>query len=117
MKRSSLVLAVVCLCGGALAVTLAGRAGAEREPARPARAAYEYKVIEAGKIASKEKELNKLGADGWELVGVVPPLATPNLTIRSSKVLFGANKDNLSSVEGTTQVVREPGYLLFRRQK
>jgi hypothetical protein len=117
MNRLSLIIAVVCLCAGATAVLVTGRASVEGQPAKAARAVYEYKVFDATGIASKEKELNQLGADGWELVAAVPSVVTPNLTIRSSKVVFGANKDNLSSVEGTTNITKDPGYLLFRRQK
>ena len=118
MNRLSWIIGIVSLCAGATAVLLTSRVGAQGEPTKAARAVYEYKVFDATGIASKENELNKLGADGWEFVAAVPSVVTPNLTIRSSKVPFPAvNKDNLSSVDGTTTVTKENGYLLFRRQK
>lgn len=33
---------------------------------------WEYRVVEAPASAQKERTLNQLGADGWELVAVEP---------------------------------------------
>lgn len=117
MNRLSLIIATSCLCVGATAVLLTAHAGAQGQPAKAARVAYEYKVFDASGIASKEKDLNVLGADGWEFVAAVPAVVTHDLTIRSTKIPFGNNQGVLSSVDGATRITREPGYLLFRRQK
>jgi hypothetical protein len=120
MNRVSLIIAVVCFSAGATAVMLTGRAGAQAERAKAARPVYEYKVFGTHELYSKEKELNQLGAAGWELVVAIPSTVVPNLTISSSAVQTtgrNSNVGNLSSVAGKTTTTREGGYLLFRRQK
>ena len=103
---------------GATAVHLNGRADAQGEPGKTARAAYEYKVFDTSGIASKEKELNQLGTEGLGVRGrgAIRGHARPDDPFLEAA--FEKNtKDNLSSVDGATKITREPGYLLFRRQK
>lgn len=80
MRKSvtAVMLAGVVALGG-VAYSAANPAG-RTEPAAPK---WEYKVVRAGQLAQPAPSgdaltdaLNKLGDDGWELVGVVPD-ATP----------------------------------------
>jgi hypothetical protein len=66
MKRYALplglVIALLCLAGWTVHA---------RRQSTP-RVMWEYKIIEAHDNHSAEKQLNQLGAQGWEVVGIVP---------------------------------------------
>ena len=59
---------------------------------------YEYKVIDTGK--SIEEELNELGAEGWEVVGVTTKkqllIAPPAAIILMRELLMAARSTSAS---------------------
>ena len=85
--------------------------GQDKQKARPV---WEYKVLygkqlrDYGGAESEEEGLNKLGAEGWELVTVLPGIPHPGSVAQSEKnIKTGAGPTGLT-------LALEPYYYLKR---
>lgn len=84
--------------------------GQDKPKARPA---WEYKVLYGkqlqgyGGAKSEEEGLNKLGADGWELVSVLPAVPHPGSVAQDEKNLRDGKPRGLT-------IALEPYYYLKR---
>jgi hypothetical protein len=56
--------------------------GQDKPKARPV---WEYKVLNGIQVGDPEEGLNKLGAEGWELVALLPGIPHPDCVAKNEK--------------------------------